>query len=246
MSFRSNLSQEVGQEVTNYFIDVLDTVIDYKEMMLAYDCAIKEVTTKFEILNSEYKIKYKRNPIKSIHSRLKSNASLMEKIHKRGINPNIESIEEHIDDIAGIRVICNYVDDIYKIADSLIRQSDVELLQKKDYISNPKENGYRSLHLIIRIPVFFSESTKYVKVEVQIRTIAMDFWASLEHQMRYKKPELDDEQMLVKQLKECAETIADTDNKMMQIRSTIENLSLDQTEEEQIIEKLKKLDISLL
>lgn len=240
------LQKALENQVSNYFMSVIDTVLDYKDMMLAYDCAIKEIRTKFDVLNSEFKIKHQRNPISSIHSRLKSNASLMEKVRRRGITADVESIEKYIEDIAGVRVICNYIDDIYKIADSLIRQNDVELLTRKDYISNPKPNGYRSLHLIVKIPVFFAETTREVKVEVQIRTISMDFWATLEHQMRYKKTELDEAHNIIEELKECAETIAQTDMKMQSIRESISNLKIEKTEEENFIEKLKKLDISII
>ncbi|QWQ38571.1 GTP pyrophosphokinase family protein [Gemella sp. zg-570] len=240
------LQKALENQVTNYFMSVVDTVLDYKDMMLAYDCAIKEIRTKFDILNSEFKIKHQRNPISSIHSRLKSNSSLMEKIRRRGIATDVESIEKYIEDIAGVRVICNYIDDIYKIADSLIRQNDVELLTRKDYISNPKPNGYRSLHLIVKIPVFFADTTKEVKVEVQIRTIAMDFWATLEHQMRYKKTELDEADSIIEELRQCAESIAQTDMKMQSIRESINNLKIEKSQEEKFIEKLKKLDISII
>lgn len=241
------LQKALEKKISSHFMSVIDTVIEYKEMMLAYDCAIKEIRTKFDVLNSEFKIKHKRNPISSIHSRLKSNSSLMEKINRRGIDStSIEKIEEAIEDIAGVRVICNYIDDIFIIADSLARQSDIEVLTIKDYISNPKANGYRSLHMIVRTPVFFADTTKYVKVEVQIRTIAMDFWASLEHQMRYKKSELDSSEQVIKALQECAESIAQTDRKMQNIRKQIENLNVEKSEEENFIEKLKKLDISIL
>ncbi|MBU0278875.1 GTP pyrophosphokinase family protein [Gemella sp. zg-1178] len=240
------LQKALENQVTNYFMSVVDTVLDYKDMMLAYDCAIKEIRTKFDILNSEFKIKHQRNPISSIHSRLKSNSSLMEKIRRRGIATDVDSIEKYIEDIAGVRVICNYIDDIYKIADSLIRQNDVELLTRKDYISNPKPNGYRSLHLIVKIPVFFADTTKEVKVEVQIRTIAMDFWATLEHQMRYKKTELDEADNIIEELRQCAESIAQTDMKMQSIRESINNLKIEKSQEEKFIEKLKKLDISII
>lgn len=239
------LDKVLRDKANNYFMSVVDTVLDYKEMMLAYDCAIREIKTKFDILNSEFKIKYKRNPIASISTRLKSNTSLMEKVNRRGLKTDVATIEEYIEDIAGVRIICNYVDDIYTIVDAFTKQSDVELLKKKDYIANPKENGYRSLHLIVRIPVFFADSVKKVKVEVQIRTIAMDFWASLEHQMKYKKSNLDMAEDISIQLKECAESIADTDLKMQSIRRAIEDMTVEQSEEEKFVEKLKKLDISI-
>lgn len=239
------LDKVLKDKAANYFMSVVDTVLDYKEMMLAYDCAIREIRTKFDILNSEFKIKHKRNPIASISTRLKSNTSLMEKVNRRGLETDVATIEEYIEDIAGVRVICNYIDDIYKIVEALAKQSDVEILKKKDYIANPKENGYRSLHLIVRVPVFFAEEVKKVKVEIQIRTIAMDFWASLEHQMKYKKSNLASAVELSAQLKECAEDIARTDKQMQAIRQSIESITLEKTEEEKFVEKLKKLDISI-
>ncbi|MBF0709840.1 MULTISPECIES: GTP pyrophosphokinase family protein [unclassified Gemella] len=239
------LDQVLKDKAANYFMTVIDTVLEYKEMMLAYDCAIREIKTKFDILNSEFKIRHKRNPIASVNTRLKSNSSLMEKVNRRGLSTDVATIEEHIEDIAGVRIICNYIDDIYKIADAFTSQNDVELLKKKDYIANPKENGYRSLHLIVRIPVFFAEEIRKVKVEVQIRTIAMDFWASLEHQMKYKKSNLESFTEISARLKECAENIAKTDKEMQEIRRSIEGITLKKSEEEIFVEKLKKLDISL-
>lgn len=235
-----------NNNIVDYFDEMVDSVIDYKEMLFAYDCAIKEIKTKFDILSAEFEIKHRRNPISSIKSRLKSNISLINKIDRLGVDSDIESIRENIEDIAGIRVICNYIDDIYKIADSLISQDDIELIKKKDYIAIPKENGYRSLHLIVKVPVFFANSVENIKVEVQIRTIAMDFWASLEHQMRYKKTELDGYNYITNQLTECAENIAKIDEKMQAIREEIELLQTINDEKEDLLEKLKKLNISLL
>ena len=246
MKDKMNLPQILQNSVTNYFEEAIDTVIDYKEMFLVYDCAIKEIKTKFDILDSEFKIKHKRNPISTISTRLKSNSSLMSKADKLGIQFDIDNIKEHIEDIAGVRVVCNYIDDIYKIADALINQHDIELIKRKDYIANPEPNGYRSLHLIVKVPVFFADSVQYVKVEVQIRTIAMDFWASLEHQMRYKKSALDNAENIIAELTECAEIIAKTDEKMQKIRIEIDKLKIEKSAEETLIEKLRKINISLL
>lgn len=246
MNENLNLPVALGGNLTSYFENALDAVLDYKEMLLAYDCAIKEIRTKFDILDSEFKIRHSRNPISSISTRLKSNASLMNKVSKLGVSSDVESIKEHIEDIAGVRVICNYIDDIYKIADSLVKQSDIKVLKKKDYIANPKPNGYRSLHLIITVPVFFEAGMQEVKVEVQIRTIAMDFWASLEHQMRYKKTELDSAGHIIDELTFCAEIISQTDIKMQKIREDIEQLQSENREEESLLEKLQRINISLL
>ena len=159
----------------------------------------------------------------------------------RHLPVSVNSIEEHIYDIAGIRVICSYIDDIYLIAEALLKQDDITLIERKDYIKNPKPNGYRSLHLIVRIPVFFAEGKKQVNVEVQIRTIAMDFWASLEHQLKYKQS-IPDQTDVEARLKNCADIIARTDAEMLELRRQIEKAEDAPTEEEQLFERLKKID----
>ena len=166
--------------------------------------------TNFEILNTEFKIRYQRNPISAVTTRLKRSGSIAEKLSRQNLPFSTESIEAHINDVAGVRVICSYVDDIYRIADALLKQDDVTLVARKDYIASPKPNGYRSLHLIVQVPVFFADQKKNLKVEAQIRTIAMDFWASLEHQLKYKK-EIADPEEVIGQLKACAESIHATD-----------------------------------
>ena len=188
----------------------------YREMMQLYDAAIREVRTKLEILDSEFKVRYSRNPIHHIDSRLKSRDSIAGKLRRKELPATIEAAEENLTDIAGIRVICNYLDDIYLVARLLTRQRDVELVEEKDYILNPKESGYRSLHLVIRIPVFLSSHSEMVPVEVQIRTIAMDFWATLEHQLRYKSDH-ETTQNLRRRLQKCAETSAALDAEMQEI-----------------------------
>ena len=220
------------------------SMVEYKEMQMLYTCAMKEIQTKFEVLDCEFKLKYKRNPISSISSRLKRTESLVEKMARRGYSFSLESIEKNINDIAGVRVICPYVDDIYLIADSLLAQDDVTLVARKDYIENPKPNGYRSLHLIVSIPVFLSETKKNVKVEVQIRTIAMDYWASLEHQMKYKK-DIPDAEIVSRELKECADRIAETDEKMLSLRRRIEAAEDIPTEEDELMERLRRLDLPI-
>lgn len=238
-----NIYKIFNNDVTSYFEEVIDTVIDYKEMLLTYDCAIKEIKTKVDILDAEFGMKYRRNPISSIRTRLKSNASLMNKISRLSIETDVETIRDKIEDIAGVRIICNYIDDIYMIADALIAQDDIELLKKKDYISNPKSNGYRSLHLIINVPVFFANNVEKVKVEIQIRTIAMDFWASLEHQMRYKKTELDSSNSIIDKLTGCANVIAKIDEEMLSIRQEIDSLKTINNSNEILLEKLRKLSM---
>lgn len=188
----------------------------FVEMMQLYDAAVRQVRTKLEILDSEFKVRYARNPIHQINSRLKSVDSISEKLRRKGLPVTIESAEENLTDIAGVRVICNYLEDIYLIAGLLKHQRDVELVRERDYIQSPKESGYRSLHLVIRIPVFLSSHSEMVPVEVQIRTIAMDFWASLEHQLRYKSDH-DTTQELRRRLQKCAEVSASLDLEMQNI-----------------------------
>lgn len=223
---------------------IVQMLVDYKETRMVYNCALKEIQTKFDVLNMEYNVRYQRNPIKFIKTRLKSTSSLGIKLQKMGKAFTIDNIEEYINDLAGIRVICSYVDDIYKLAETLINQDDITLIKKKDYIANPKSNGYRSLHLIVSVPVFFANQKKQVKVEVQIRTIAMDFWASLEHQLEYKKEHADDSTIKA-ELKECSDIIADTDARMLAIRKKIETKEEVKSPQEKVIEKLHSLDVNM-
>lgn len=193
-----------------------------QEMMTIYTCAMMELETKLKVLNAEYSLDHDRNPIESIKTRLKSMDGIIEKAIKRNIPPNLEAIEENIRDIAGIRVICSYVDDIYQISNWLLGQDDIRLIEKKDYIQAPKPNGYRSLHLIVEIPVVLHDRKKWMKVEVQLRTIAMDFWASLEHKAHYKKNiPTDIEKEILAELKECAEISEQLDIRMEQIKKRI-------------------------
>ena len=226
-------------------MNLLDGVLDYKDLMMGYACAIKEINTKFEVLDTEFEVRYKRNPISSIETRLKSQTSILEKMARLGIAPSRENIENNLNDIAGIRVICSYIDDIYFLADALTKQDDIKLIKRKDYISNPKPNGYRSLHLIVSVPIFFAESSKEVKAEVQIRTIAMDFWASLEHQIKYKK-NVKNADKVIARLKECADEIAHVDETMQQIRMEMYKIQENSTDAETLYEKLKKIDINFM
>lgn len=191
--------------------------MDLNQLMAYYRCAIMEVETKFNVLNEEYSLQYDRNPISSIKSRLKSPESIQAKLEKNNLSFSPESIEENLTDIAGIRVICSFPEDVYTLANALLRQDDIRLIKKKDYIKNPKPNGYRSLHLIVEIPIFLSNEKKIMKVEIQLRTIAMDFWASLEHQLRYKKDTEFTEEMM-KELYECANASALLDMRMDELR----------------------------
>lgn len=191
-------------------------------MMSRYKCAVMEVETKFKVLNEQFSLEYDRNPIEAIKSRVKSIDSIIEKIQRKNIKPTLESAEENISDIAGVRVICSFREDIYYLAKCFLNQDDIRLVEIKDYIKKPKEGGYRSLHLIVQVPIFLQNEKRNVKVEVQLRTIAMDFWASLEHKLRYKK-EINpaDAEELAKDLKDCAETSMLLDIRMEEIKNRI-------------------------
>lgn len=195
----------------------------FRQFMMMYNCAIKEVQTKFEILNDELSTMHNRNPIEIIKSRIKTPESIIEKLYRKDFPLSMESVLENINDVAGIRVICSFVDDIYQVAQMLVNQDDVKLVEVKDYIKNPKDNGYRSYHMIIEVPVFFTNRKQYMRVEVQLRTIAMDFWASLEHKMKYKK-DIENVEEISNELKLCAEIIAKTDRKMQNINNKISGL----------------------
>lgn len=202
--------------VSGYRVDISDQMHDFLELRQLYNAAMREVRTKLEILDEEFHVRFNHNPIHHIECRLKSPQSIVEKLNRKGVELSIESIKKNITDIAGIRVICNYIDDIYTIADLLLKQDDIALIRERDYIANPKDNGYRSLHLVIMVPVYLSDRKEFVPLEVQIRTIAMDCWASLEHQLMYKSPvPLPDS--LKEQLKECADAMNDVDIKLQNI-----------------------------
>ena len=196
------------------------------EFMSRYKCAIMEIETKFKVLNERFSIRYDENPIEHISYRVKSLDSIMRKVIRKKIYPSFESIEKNILDIAGVRVICSFEQDVYKMADYLLKQDDIKLLKKKDYIAKPKENGYRSLHLIVTVPIFTEKGKMEIPVEVQLRTIAMDFWASLEHKIRYKKnipEELRDELSLC--LYSCAEKSNQLDKEFQSISDKAKNAS---------------------
>ena len=193
---------------------------EFVEMLMMYNCAIREVQTKLQVLNDELSLTRNRNPIQFIKNRIKQPESIATKLKKKGLPHTVKAVEENLNDVAGIRVICAFIDDIYQVADMLTAQDDIELIKTKDYIKNPKKNGYRSLHLIVEVPVFFSDCKKKVRVEVQIRTIAMDFWASLEHQVKYKK-NVRDAENIVYELRACADVINRTDYHMQSIRDRI-------------------------
>lgn len=202
---------------------ILDTAETIRTELMHYSCAIREVKTKLDVLSDEFSSQRKRNPIEFITSRVKTPESIVNKLRRKGFPISMESAVDNLYDIAGVRVICSFVDDIYAVRDMLANQDDVTVLMEKDYIRNPKPNGYRSLHLIISIPVFFSTGRRDTYVEVQIRTIAMDFWASLEHDLKYNK-EVPDVDRIQRELKKCADDIAATDQKMMRLRDEIDSM----------------------
>jgi len=228
MNFNMNPNSELVQSAVNVpnLVPVPDALIsqakEFQMAMMMYTCAIREVKTKLEVPNDELSVRNQRNPIEVIKSRVKKPLSIVEKLQRRNLPVSLESMMQNLDDIAGIRVVCSFVDDIYAVANMLVSQDDITVITIKDYIKHPKPNGYRSYHLIIEIPVFFSEEKKNLRVEVQIRTIAMDFWASLDHQLKYKKDIGDVSDQISEELRQCAETIAATDQRMLNIRRSIE------------------------
>lgn len=200
---------------------ILEQTRPFTELMMRYKCAMLEVKTKLDVLNTQLSLENDRNPFESISCRLKTVPSIIEKLNRKGFELSAASIEKNLNDVAGIRVICSFPDDIYVLADKLCSQDDIRLIEKKDYIKNPKPNGYRSLHLIVEIPIFLMTEKKLMRVEVQFRTIAMDFWASLEHKLKYKKVIKSDVNEISRELKECAEEISRLDDKMQEIHRKI-------------------------
>lgn len=212
-----------GLMVDGILAEIRDLGKDYMRLMSYYSSAMLEIETKFKVLNIEFNGKFDRNPIESIKTRLKSPKSIVEKMGRLGVPVSAANIEKTLSDVAGVRVICSFVDDIYRLADMLALQDDVYILKTKDYIKNPKPSGYRSLHLIVETPIFLSNEKRFMRVEIQLRTIAMDFWASLEHKLRYKKdiPEAHAKE-IAQQLFVCAQVVSDTDQQMLDIRRQIE------------------------
>lgn len=195
-----------------------------KDLMSCYRCAIMEIETKFRVLNERFSLTHDRNPIDDIQSRLKSPESIRDKLLRKNLPYTLEAIEKNLYDIAGVRIVCSFIDDIYMLADCLLQQDDITLIKRKDYIRQPKENGYRSLHLIVQVPIFLQDQKKLVNVEVQFRTIAMESWANLEHQLRYKKSlPADIVEKTEKKLSDCANLSNLLDTQMQEIKDVIEN-----------------------
>lgn len=212
-------------DITRDTEHLFDAIPRYREIMMMYSCAAREIRTKLEVLNDDFSVRYNRNPIEIIKTRVKRPLSLYRKIQKRGLPMTEETLLNaihEIHDIAGVRVICSFIDDIYEVARLLLGQDDITLIEIKDYIGNPKPNGYRSLHLIVQIPVFFSDRMQQMTVEVQIRTLAMDFWASLDRELHYKKDDIiTNVDEVERELLECANIIFETDKRMQGIRVQI-------------------------
>lgn len=194
---------------------------EFLVMRNLYDAAVRQLTLKFEILNNQFSVLYARNPIHHIEGRVKSPESIEAKLLKKGLPVTIESAVKNVNDIAGVRVVCNYIDDVYRVAGMLERQKDLDIIKRQDYIKAPNYNGYRSLHLDMRVPVYLSDRTERVTAEIQIRTIAMDFWASLEHDIRYKADKSRLPQGINEEMLECAGRIAEIDLKMQDMYKRI-------------------------
>lgn len=204
----------------NFFEQSKEWLLQYNKLMAYYRCAIMEVETKFNVLNEEFSLRHDRNPISDIKSRLKQPLSIKDKLERRSLPITPESIEENLGDVAGIRVVCSFPEDVYTLAEALLGQDDITLIERKDYIQKPKPNGYRSLHLIVKVPIFLAHEKREMKVEIQLRTIAMDVWASLEHQLRYKKNfEFTDD--MANELLYCASLSAELDRRMDTLRNLV-------------------------
>ena len=201
---------------------VLQNTIAFAHLMTCYRCAMMEIETKFKVLNEEFSLRFDRQPISNIKTRLKSPLSIQEKMAKKGLPFSLEAMEKSLNDIAGIRVVCSFAEDVYMLAEALISQDDITLVERKDYIAHPKANGYRSLHLIVQVPIFLEHEKRLMKAEIQLRTIAMDSWASLEHQLRYKKEIAFDENMAA-EMRKCADLSAELDSKMSELKGLVED-----------------------
>lgn len=199
-------------------------IAPFKRLMTYYECAMLELETKFKVLDSEFSLRHDRNPIESIKKRLKSMESIVKKLERKGFPMSMESIEKNIFDVAGVRVVCSFPEDIYSLADAFLSQDDVYLIESRDYVKNPKPSGYRSLHLIVETPIFLEREKRLIKAEVQLRTISMNFWAALEHQLRYKKDlDADDAAAVAEELAQLANSAADLDARMQAIRHRLDN-----------------------
>ena len=211
----------------DYNSKMSDGVDSWETMMLLYKSALMEVGTKLEILNEEFKHIHQYNPIEHIKQRIKSPESIVKKLKKRGLDSTIENMREFINDIAGIRVICSFTSDIYRIAEMIRNQNDIKVISVKDYIISPKESGYKSFHMIVSVPIYLSDSVLDTKVEIQIRTVAMDFWASLEHKVNYKLDQDDSDEEIKnirRRLYDCAQMVSVLDDEMLALNEKMQDL----------------------
>ena len=216
------MSDKILIDKKNFSMENIEWFLNYKKFITFYECAILEVETKFKVLDKEYSNVFERNPIENIKTRVKGDRSIIEKLKRKNLEITLDNIEKNLNDIAGVRVVCSFVDDVYQLAKTFAKQDDIKVLKVKDYIKHPKENGYRSLHMIVEIPIFLENEKKYVKVEVQLRTIAMDSWAALEHHLNYKKnneitKDMEDDLYM------CSLLSQELDIKMNDLKKKIEN-----------------------
>ena len=222
-----------------------DTIDSWKEVNLIYNAALRQVQTKMEILNEEFQHVHQYNPIEHIKARIKTPESIVKKLKRHGLESTIENMVNHMNDIAGFRIICSFTSDIYRVADMIRNQKDIKVIAVKDYITYPKTSGYRSYHMIVTVPVYLSDRIVDTKVEIQIRTVAMDFWASLEHKIHYKF-EGDAPQHIRTELVECARMVADLDSRMLMLNDEITMISYElevaklQAEEEKRKKRLEE------
>ncbi len=211
-----NMAELIANEEFEMLIE--SNLAPFRQLMTYYRCAMMEIETKFRVLDTEFGLRHDRRPIESIQTRIKSPNSLMKKMVRKGFPISIESIEQNIFDVAGVRVVCSFPSDLFALADSLLAQDDITLIERRDYVANPKPSGYRSLHLIVEVPIFLHHEKRPVKVEVQLRTISMNFWAALEHQLRYKKSYGEAEaEALSSELVKLSEDAAGLDDRMQQL-----------------------------
>ncbi len=212
-----------------YKLNTNSEVDSWKEVILVYNSALKEIGTKLEILNDEFQHVHRYNPIEHIKSRIKTSESIVKKLKKNGYESTIENMVKYVNDIAGIRIICSFTTDIYRIAEMLTNQTDIKVLSVKDYIKNPKASGYKSYHMIVSIPIYLSDRIVDAKVEIQIRTVAMDFWASLEHKIHYKF-EGNAPEYIKDDLFECAKMVSELDAKMLSLNEEIQQIEKEMLE----------------
>ena len=214
---------EVRPMGVNFGMAMEDLRREYAKIAGIYEAAIREINARLQTLDDEFSLKHQHNPIHHLESRVKTLGSIVRKLHEAGTPISIDNAKKTLHDIAGVRVVCRYVDDIYRIADLLLKQDDISLILQKDYIRHPKPNGYRSLHIVVDVPVYMSQGKLFIPVEIQIRTVAMDFWATLEHGIRYKATD-EVPQGIVDQLRSCADVITETDYKMQEIFKALQKV----------------------